>query len=177
MALAANVLPYGLREVQLYPIADDGTVGAMVKLPASRTFSFADSADFQELRGDDKVQATRGQGAEVDWDLEGGGISLEAYKVLVGGTITEGGVAPDTTKTFNKKVTDARPYFQVIGRAISDSGGDFHIKVYKCKVSGEVGGELSDGEFWLTSADGTGIADAADNLYDFIQHETATPIT
>lgn len=176
MALASNVLPYGLREVQLYPISDAGVVGTKVKLPASRTFTFADTEDFSELRGDDKVQASRGNGATVDWDLEGGGISLEAYKTIAGGTITESGISPDLVKTYNKKAANSRAYFQVIGRAISDSGGDFRVKVYKCKANGEIGGELSDGEFWLTSADGTGIADANDNLYDFVQNETAAAI-
>lgn len=177
MALPDRALPYGLREVKLYPIANDGTVGTAVKLPASRTFTFAEAEDFTELRGDDRVQATRGQGPQVDWDLEGGGISLEAYAAIAGGTVTESGVTPNIKKTYKKKVTNARPYFQVKGRAISDSGGDFHIVVYKCKANDDIGGELSDGEFFLTEASGIGIGNTAEDLYDFIHNETEVALT
>lgn len=170
------VLPYGLREVQLFPIATNGTVGAKVQLPASRTFSFAEAEEFTELRGDDRVITTRGQGPQADWDLEGGGISLEAYKTIAGGTIVESGIAPAVVQTYQKKVTDARPFFKVIGRAISDSGGDFHMVVYKCRADDDIGGELSDGEFFLTECSGIGIGDADDKLYDFIHNETETAI-
>lgn len=176
MALATNQLPYGLRDVKLKPINDAGVVGAAVDLPASRTFSFSEAEDFEELRGDDKVIAIRGKGPKISWDLESGGISLDAYVIMAGGTLTTTGVTPNQVKKLNKKVTDSRPYFQAEGQAISDSGGDFHVKVYKCRANDSLEGELADGTFWLTSASGEGIGDGSDNLYDFIQNETATAI-
>lgn len=177
MPVATNALPYGLRDVKLRPIDATGTVGTGVDLPASRTFSFSEAEEFEELRGDDAVVAIRGRGAKVEWSLESGGISLTAYAVMAGGTNAVSGVAPNEKKTYTKKTTDARPYFQVEGQAISDSGGDFHAKVFKCRASGSLEGELSDGAFWLTSAEGEGIGDASSNLYEFVQNETATAIT
>lgn len=177
MALATNQLPYGLRDVKVRPIDAAGTVGASVDLPASRTFSFSEAEDFEELRGDDRVIAIRGKGPKVSWDLEAGGIGLDSYLVMAGGTLTTTGIAPNQIKKLNKKVTDSRPYFQVEGQAISDSGGDFHVKVYKCRASDSLEGELADGAFWLTSASGDAIGDASDNLYDFIQNESVVAIT
>ena len=55
MALATNVLPYGLRDVKLTPIDDAGVLGTPVDLPAARTFSFSEAEEFEELRGDDQV--------------------------------------------------------------------------------------------------------------------------
>jgi hypothetical protein len=176
MALATNVLPYGMRDIKLRPIDAAGTVGASTDLPAARTLSFSEAEDFEELRGDDQVVAIRGKGPSVEWELESGGISLDAYKIMAGGTNTTTGVTPNLVKTFNKKTTDARPYFQPEGQAISDSGGDFHVKLYKCRASDSLEGELSDGQFWLTSASGAAIGDGSNNLYDFIQNETATAI-
>lgn len=176
MALATNVLPYGMRDIALRPIDDAGVVGTGVDLPAARTLSFEEAEDFEELRGDDQVIAIRGKGPSVSWELESGGISLDAYKVMAGGTITSSGVTPNLEKVFNKKTTDARPYFQPEGQAISDSGGDFHVLLYKCRASDSLEGELSDGQFWLTSASGSAIGDGANNLYDFIQNETAVAI-
>ena len=176
MALATNVLPFGCRDVKVRPIDAAGVVGASVDLPAARTFSFSEAEDFEELRGDDKVIAIRGKGPSVDWSLESGGISLAAHAVIVGGTTTTSGVTPNETRYLTKKTTDARPYFQVEGQAISDSGGDWHVKLFKVRASENIEGEMSDGAFWLTSCSGTAIGDSSDNLYEFRQNETATAI-
>lgn len=170
-------LPYGLRDVKLTPIAGDGSLGVAVDLPNSRTFSFSEAEDFEELRGDDKVVARRGKGPSVEWELEAGGISLAAYVVLNGGTLTTTGVTPNVVNTYSKKATDARPYFQAEGQAISESGGDFHVVLYRCKATGSLEGELSDGAFWLTSASGSADGDpTTDVIYDFVENETATAI-
>lgn len=176
MSLAETVLPFGLRHVKLTPIDTDGTLGTPVRLPVSQTFSFAETEDFEELRGDDKVKAERGQGPTVDWELAAGGISFEAFTVLAGGSITESGVSPDLVKTFAKGGYDARPYFRVEGQAISDSGGDLHCVVFRCRCNSDINGEMADGSFWITNASGRGYPDEANNdrLYEFRQHETAT---
>ena len=176
-------LPYGLRDVKLTPYTTDAatTLGTPVDLPNARTFSFSEAEEFTELRGDDKVVTTRGKGASVDWDLEAGGLSLEALKVLAGGTIVTSGVTPNQVTTFTKKVTDARPFFQVEGQAISDSGGDMHCVLPRCRVTGNIQGEFSDGNFFLTGGSGVAlpslvVADA-DTLYEFVQNETAVAIS
>lgn len=178
MALAATALPYGLRDVRVSPIDAAGTVGSSVDLPNSRTFSFEENEDFEELRGDDRVVATRGQGASVGWELEAGGLSLEAYVVLNGGAIVSSGVTPNLKKTYTKLSTDSKPRFRVEGQAISEAGGDFHVVLHNCKATDGVEGELSDGSFWLTSASGTAIGDPTTNkIYEFIHNETAVAIS
>jgi len=171
-------LPFGLRDVKLTPLANDGTTptGPAVDLPASRTFSFSETEDFEELRGDDIVQASHGSGPTVDWSLEAGGLPFEAYKVMAGGSVGSTGSTPNQVKTYSKKGTDSRPYFRVEGQSISDSGGDVHAIVYKCKADGDLSGEFSDGSFYLTAASGRGFPNDDDDLYDFVQNETATAI-
>ena len=174
-----TALPYGLRDVKLTPIESDGSYGAMVDLPNGRTFSFAEAEEFSELRGDDQLVAIRGNGAEVNWSLEGGGISLEAWKVMAGGTVDESGTEPDIVKTYSKKGTDTRPYFRVDGKAISDSGGDFHVSIYRCRATDDLEGEMQDGEFWLSGAGGRAMPDPNHDgaLYDFVQNPSETEIT
>lgn len=180
MTVPLNALPYGLRDVKLTPRENDGTYGTMVDLNASRTLSWADSADFTDLRGDDTQLAERESGAGVNWDLEQGGISLEAYVVMAGGSVTTSGVAPDQIKTFSKLGTSSRPYFRIDGQAINDNGGDTKIVIYKAKATGDIGGEFSEGSFELTSASGRGYPeDAGTNigkLYDLVQYETSAAI-
>lgn len=182
MAIAANALPFGLRDVKLTPIAADGTLGTQVDLPAARTFSFSETEDFESLEGDDITIGSHGKGPIVEWELEGGGISLAAWKVLSGGTSATSGVTPATKNTYTKLVTDARPYFQVEGQAISDSGGDYHCVVYRCKADGDLEANMENGSFLLTSASGKGYGDTVgatptNKLYDFVQNETAAAIT
>lgn len=181
MAGLAETLPYGLRDVKLTPYTNSTTLAATsVDLPNSRTFTFEEAESFEELRGDDKVVATRGKGPSVNWSLESGGISLEAYQVINGGTVTESGTTPDSVKTYSKKATDSRPEFKVEGQAISESGGDFHVVLYRCKATDKLSGSMGDGTFWLTACGGTAlpskIVDSVDALYDFVQNESVATI-
>jgi hypothetical protein len=181
MALTIVPLPYGLRDVKLYTITGLVTSSTGVDLPNARTFSFAESETFSELRGDDGLQAVRGQGNSVNWKLESGGVSLDAVKVIYGGNVTTTGTTPAQKKQFDKIYTDARPYFAVEGQAISDSGGDFHVRLHRCRATGDLTGDLADGQFWLTGAQGVALPDpnntTANIVYSLIQNETAVALT
>lgn len=178
MALTNTPLPFGLRDVKISPMpAGSETPGTAVDLPNARTFSFTETSDSEELRGDDGVVAVHDLGAGVDWELESGGVPLEAIAAMYGGEISSTGTTPDQVKTYTKLDNDARPYFQVEGQAISDSGGDFHVVLFKAKATGELSGEMSDGAFWLTGASGRAIGRTSDRkLYEFVQNETETAI-
>lgn len=170
-------LPFGLRDVKVAPIDPaDGTIGTMVDLPNSQTLSFTENEEFKELRGDDKVVAKRGNGPLVDWELDSGGISFEAAAIMNGGTVTTSGISPAQKKTYAKKGTDSKPDFWAEGQAMSESGGDFHMTLHRCKADGGFEGELADGEFWVSQASGTGFANLTDDLYTMDQNETAADI-
>lgn len=184
MALG-NSIPYGLRDVKLikYPTLAATTFGStLVDLPVARTFSFNDTEEYEELRGDDTLVTSHGQGTVVEWELESGGISFEAYAILTGGTIIESGISPNQVKRYRKRTTDQRPFFLVMGLAISDSGGDFQTILWRCRTTDDVEGELSDGEFFIPGASGTGFGclvsglvgglEILDSAYDFVQRET-----
>ena len=179
---APTALPYGLRDVKFVRYTDaSGSIldTATVDLPYAQTFAFSEKEEFQELRGDDRVVAIRGKGANVDWTLESGGISFAAWEILSGGHVTLTGLTPNRVWTMRKKSSDQRPYFRCEGQIISDSGGDLHGIVYRCRANDTVEGSFADGEFFITSAKGQGLpllTEGFDLLYDFVQNETATPI-
>lgn len=183
MALTVTPIPYGMRDIKLKAVnAATGVAGSAVDLPIARTFSWSDQEDFEQLRGDDVVVSAVGNGPTVAWELESGGMPLDAFLLMAGGTVTTSGSTPAQVKTFSKLATDARPYFQAEGQAISDSGGDMHAIVYRCKADGNLEGEFSNGAFHLLSASGTGFGDIigtspTNKLYVFVQNETAVAIT
>lgn len=185
MSAPLTALPYGMRDVKLTRYTDaSGTILAAtsVDLPNMQTFSFSEAEEYTELRGDDRVVAVRGQGALVEWEIEAGGIDFLAWEILTGGVVILSGIAPNRKWTLRKRSTDARPYFRAEGRAISDSGGDVHAIVYRCRANDTVEGEFADGEFFITSASGQGLPmldELFDLLYDLVLNETAvlTPTT
>lgn len=176
-AMTDPTLPYGLRDVRLTPYNAAGVLGTGVDLPISQTLSFSEAEEFEELRGDDALAAVRGQGPTVEWDLEAGGISLAAWAVLAGGTLTTSGTAPARKTTVAKLGTDVRPYFKIEGQAISDSGGDFHVVIYKARCNDAIEGTLEGGTFFVTSCSGIAIADSGNKLYDIVRNEAAVAIT
>lgn len=184
MALG-NSLPYGLRDVKLvqYPTLDATTFGStLVDLPVARTFSFNETEEYDDLRGDDALQTSHGQGAQSEWELESGGISFAAWSALVGGTVVETGISPNQVKRFRKKNTDQRPFFTAIGMAISDSGGDFQGIVWRARATGNAEAQLADTEFMIPTVSGIGYGckvsgmvgglEILDSVYDFVQRET-----
>lgn len=181
MPLDTHAIPFGLRDVKITPITGLDVLGTPIDLPVARTFSFADSEDFETLEGDDHTVASVGSGPTCGWELESGGLPFAAFRAMAGGTITESGVTPAQKKVFSKLTTDSRPYFQVEGQSISDSGGDVHGVVYRCKADEDLEGEFGNGSFFLLSASGTGYGDTVgttptNKLYDFVQNETAVAI-
>ena len=182
-APVTDALPYGIRDGKLTPYTDaQGTVldTESVDLPNMQTLSFSESEEFAELRGDDRLITTRGQGAQVEWSLEAGGIAIKAWAIMSGGAVIESGLTPNRKIILRKKATDARPFFRIDGRIVSDSGGDVHVRIYRCRCNDTIEGDFADGEFFVTSASGVGLPlldDTNDLLYDIIRHESDTVLT
>lgn len=177
-AAMPTALPFGLNDVKIYPYLDaQGTILADegYDLPHAQTFSFADTSESVDLRGDDDLVAQHETGAQVNWSLESGGIALQCWSIFTGGQIIETGAAPNRKITLRKCSDDARPYFQVRGKVISDSGGDVTGVVYRAKCNGDISGQFGDGQFFITSADGIGLPIPGTKLlYDIIHSEART---
>lgn len=174
-----DALPYGVRDCKLTKYAD--AVGSILgdkteDLPNMQTLSFTETEEFQELRGDDRVVTTRGQGAQAEWSLEAGGISLRCWAIFTGGEVIEEGLTPNKRIILRKFGTTQRPFFRVEGQAMSDSGGDMHTVLYRCRCNSTIEGQFADGEFFVTSVSGLALPlldEDFDLLYDIIQNETA----
>lgn len=145
MPLETNVLPYGLRDVKLiqYPTLAATTFGVTaVDLPVARTMSFNETEEYEDLRGDDALQTSHGNGAQVEWDIESGGLSFGAFSILSGGTVIESGISPNMVRRYRKKTSDQRPFFTALGLSISDNGGDFQGVIWRGRATGNLEHEL-----------------------------------
>lgn len=157
MAISVNRLPYGLRDIKVATLDAAGVKGTLVDFPNAQTLEFEESTNSQELRGDDQVVAQRVTIDSVDWTLEGGGISYEAMVVIAGGTLTSTGTTPAVKKSWTRLGTDAYPDFFMEGQSLSESGGDDHTVLYRCKAT-QISGSHTDQDFWVTHAEGNALA-------------------
>jgi hypothetical protein len=157
MALNDTRLPYGLRDIKVATLDGTGVKGTLVDLPNAQTLEFSESTSTQTLRGDDSTVASRTTVDNVEWSLEAGGIKFEAMVVIAGGTVASTGTTPAVVKTWVRMGTDAYPDFYLSGLALSESGGSHTTKIHRAKAT-QISGTHADGEFWVSGAEGTGIA-------------------
>jgi len=176
--------PFGLRDVKLSSFTNATTetpATPTIDLPAARVFTFTEAEEYETLTGDDKTITTRGKGATLTWELEGGGYSADVVKLIVGGTLTDGGTAPAQTRKLRKLATDSRPFFKVEGQSMSDNGGDVHGVIYRCRATGDFEMHFEQGTWFLTNISGEAFpslaATTVDALYEITYNETITAIT
>lgn len=161
--------PFGLRDVKL--TSSDGAT--QVDLPNARVLSFNERIKSGELTGDDKTVAVVAFSDAVEWSLEAGGISLEAYALLTGRTAVEAGSTPNRTLTMEASGgLEVFPYLKIYGKSVGDGDDDVHVKIFKAKLT-QIKGQLQEGQFWVSQASGIAIDDAVNGLYEIVQHETA----
>jgi hypothetical protein len=172
MALTGTIKPFGLRDIKLVSIPG----GTQVDLPYGMTMTFKEVLTSGELRGDDATQAIVAITDKLEWELEAGGISLEAWAVLTGRSITLTGSGAAEINTMTGAAGDIYPYFRLYGQSVGDGADDVHILVYKAKCTGAIEGEFKDGEFWVTKASGVAVDDGSNGVYDIVQNETSTAL-
>jgi len=161
--------PFGIRDVKITDI----TGSTQVDLPSARVLSFREVGKSGALSGDDKTVALVSRADTIEWDLEAGGISLEAYALLTGRTASQSGTTPNRTNTLTGEATEQFPYVKIYGKAVGDGADDVHVKIWKAKVMGAIEGGLQDGEFLVTKCSGVGIDDGTNGVWDLVQNETA----
>ena len=179
MPLAGTRLPYGLRDIKLATLDSAGVKGSLVDLPNAQTLEFTEETASQVLRGDDAVAAQRVTIDTVSWTLDSGGISFEAYTIMAGGSIGSTGVTPNVVKTWTRMGTDSYPDFFMEGQAMSESGGDHHLRFFRAKAT-QISGTHQDQEFWVSHAEGNAIPTltAADvgKVWAMVANETVAAI-
>ena len=172
MALTGTIRAFGLRDLKLTPISG----GTQVDLPHAMTLTVKERVVTGELHGDDAVQALVTFSDAVEWELEAGGISLEAYALMTGRSITLASTTPNQTNTLGVNAGDVYPYFKIYGKSMGDGIDDIHVKINKAKLTGPLEGQFKDGEFYVTKCSGMGIDPGGTNTLDIVQNETATAL-
>lgn len=158
---------FGLRQLKL-----TDTAGAnVVYLPSAMMLHFTEKTQSADFTVEGVWVAARSMSVGVEWEMEAGGISLEAYAKMTGRTAALAGSAPNRTVTMAGDGGTDFPYFRIYGQAVDDVTGDIHCVLYKCKLQ-EIEGTMRGGEYWVSSCSGIAVEDATNGIFTFVQHET-----
>jgi len=162
--------PFGLRDIKLTDIAGAN----QVDLPVAQKLGFKEKLTTGELRGDDSLKELLSQTDSLEFALEAGGISVEAWALMTGRTVNESGTTPNRVSTYNISAGDCYPYFKIYGKAVGpDCNEDTHVLLYKCKLTAPLEGEFAEGSFFVTSCSGMALDDGTNGIADIVLHETA----
>lgn len=164
--------PFGMSDIKVTDIT--GTT--QVDLPVAMKLMFKERMKTGEMSGDDGLQAVASFVEAVEWELEAGGISLEAWAVMTGRTLATSGTSPDEVKTLTGSGAERMPYFKLYGKSLGEGDDDVHVVMYKVKITDGIEGTLQDGEFLTTGVKGIAVDDGSNGIYDVIVNETATAL-
>lgn len=187
MPLTTIVKLLEIEDAKIAPMtADTGsspTYGSSVDVPGIMKIAVSPKVENKKLYGDNKLLDIWSRVTEVELDVECAQLSLDAMKVLCGGTVTASGTTPNQKQTYSLKGNDTSPsYFKIEGRWMyaDPTVGDVHILLYKVKIidppSFEVQG--ADGNFGTVKFKGTAIpCNSNNNWFDIVINETASAIS
>lgn len=162
--------PFGLHQVRLVRGV------TVAELPVAQTLKFKERTKSAELEGNDVIAAVNTIVDAVEWELEAGGISLEAYALMTGRTATAAGTSPNETTSLKGRGGDNYPYFKVYGKVLGSGTDDIHCKIFKAKLSEGMEGTFGQGEFFVTSCKGIAVDDGTNGLWEMVQNETAATL-
>ncbi len=161
--------PFGLRQIALY--SSDGS--GKILLPAAMMLHCTPKIEAETFSAEGRNVGAAAFLSGAEWELEAGGLSLEAYGKLTGLTAASAGSTPNRTLTLAADAGNAFPYIRIYGRAVSDTG-DVYCRLYRCKLTA-IEGTFRGKEFWISYASGVAVSNGTAVL-DFVQHETGAAL-
>ncbi len=164
--------PFGLRDIKLTNMAGS----TQVDLPAATKMAFKTRVVSGEMHGDDALKALQTYEDALEWELESGGIALDAWALMTGRTAVSSGTTPNEIITYTATAGTNYPYFKIYGKALGDESDDVHVLILKAKLNSGIEGEFGDGEFFVTKCTGLAVDDDVTGIYQVIGHETATAL-
>lgn len=161
--------PFGLRQVGLY--SSDGS--GKVLLPAAMMLHVTPAIESQTFAAEGRNVGAAAFVSGAEWELEAGGLSLEAYAKLTGLSAAASGSTPNRTLTLAADAGNVFPYIRIYGRAVSDTGG-VKCRLYRCKLTA-LEGTFRGKDFWISYASGVAVSNGT-LVLDFVQEETAVAL-
>ncbi|BCJ86451.1 major tail protein [Effusibacillus dendaii] len=187
MALSHTIKLMELSDAKIAQLTSDSgaspAYSASVDLPGITKITLSPKADMKKLYGDSALLDVYQKTTEVELDIECSLLSLDALKVMMGGTVTDAGTTPSQTTTYSLQATNSTPpYFKLEGQwtYAGDGIGDGHVVLYKCKVTDPPQIDLNDasGNYGTVKFKAIALpATSNGKWFDLVLNETKTAIS
>ncbi len=182
MPLATSSKVLGLNDMVISELTVDTsgtlTYGTAFDIPGVTKLTLTPNYVEKELRGDEALLDTYQRLAAVEFSFEHAMVSLDALKIITGGTLTASGTTPNQTQTLNISRTSLAKYFKLQGKIIySDfASGDVWLTLYKCKGQFKI--EFQTEEYASISCSGKAIGTVKDGkIMDLVFRETTAALS
>jgi len=182
MPLATKSKVLGLNDMVISELTADTdsalNYGTAVDIPGVTKLTLTPNYVEKELRGDEALLDTYQRLASIEFSFEHAIVSLDALKIITGGTLTAAGTTPSQTQTLSISNTSLAKYFKLQGKIIySDfSGGDVCLTLYKCKGQFKI--EFQTEEYASISCSGKAIGTIKDGkIFDLVFREKTADLS
>jgi len=122
------------------PAGGAATYGTLTDVPGMKSVTIGGDITTNELRGDNQLLDANSVLSTVTLEFEYAKLSLDAIKILVGGTIVDAGTTPNQTANYTLLGTDTLGYFRFTAKTPTAGGdsvtGDVQFELYKCILTG-----------------------------------------
>lgn len=164
------------------PVGGSATYGVKVNFPGIREAGFSPDLLKKELFGDNFIIARAAKARQVQSKIGVAKMNLDILAALLGGTVTDAGVTPNQTTTYNLLGSDKAKYFKLEYRVLgvelpgAAGGGDLHVVFWKCLIEG-TSADAKMEDFAMPTFDVAAIPRLSDlKLAAVVENETAAAI-
>ena len=182
MTLSKQAVLLGIDDAKISELTADTsgslTYGSAIDVPGIQNIILQNNYNQKPLYSDERVGDYYSQFDSISWAFSEAKINLDVLTILEGGSIASTGTTPNQVNTYTLSNTSAPKYFKLEGKVNYSSGevGDFHMKLYKCKV-GSLQVEYKCQNYAIVSASGLAIATVNNGkIRDDIINETVASI-
>lgn len=186
MPLKHNSKVYAVTDCKIARLTSDPDGGAAVygtsiDVPGIKSMEIGGDINSSELRGDNSLLDQTSTIGSVTVSVEHAKVSLDVLNILLGGTVTDAGVAPNQTSTFSLGRDSTPQYFRIEGKTPANgsdfAGGDVHFVLYKCIVSSFPDLGFAEEDYRTVSFEAVALPRLADGKQlDAVFNETAVAI-
>lgn len=187
MSITRETVTYNLDDCKIFPLTADAvggspSYGTGIDVPVIQSHTAQAEFISAELKGDAKLVDIYSKPEKWTGSVRHGAMSFDALEVLLGGTASDSGSSPNERKAFKLQGASVPGYFKLetqikyVGGAEAGGGADFHVILYKVKVTG-LSVEYANEAHAVVSFDYMAIPlQSSDDMLEFVKNETAVAI-
>ena len=164
------------------PSGGTATYGTLIDVPGIKELTLSGTVNAKELRGDNSLLDAFSTLQNLSVTVAHAKVSVDVLNALLGGTITESGVTPSQKTVWSLAGTDTPKYFKLEAKTPANGvdfvGGDAHILLHKCVVSGLPDIGLAEEDYRTVGFDAAAVPLLATGRkwVDIVFNETAAAI-